>query len=64
MVKTPSGRKFGERRRVSFTEGKEKKKWTLRGTCNDTSRKSIVPTVDAFDVRKRTDRRGVKEDGL
>jgi hypothetical protein len=45
----------------SVTRGKGKRKWTLRGTCSDTSRRSIVPTEDEYGVRTRTDTRDEKE---
>jgi hypothetical protein len=48
----------------SVTREREKRKWTLRGTCNDTSHKSIVPTEDECGVRTRKDRHGGKEYGL
>jgi hypothetical protein len=48
----------------SVTRGKGKRKWTLRGTYSDTSRRNIVPTEDEYDVRTRTDTRDEKEYGL
>jgi hypothetical protein len=63
MSKTSSGRKCKNGIR-SFTEGKERKKWDLRGTCDDTSQKNIVPTEGESCEEKKRETRDDKDYGL
>jgi hypothetical protein len=63
MDKTSSGRKCKNSVK-SFTKGKERKKWDLRDTCNDTNHRNTVPTEDEFVIRTRKDIHDVKEYGL